>query len=235
MRLAIIPARGGSKRIPRKNIRSFGGKPMIGWSIEAALKSNCFNRVIVSTDDVEIAEIARQYGAEVPFTRPGELSDDYASTIDVVCHAIEWMAQHSAVPSSVCCIYATAPFLQPESIRAGLDLLESSGANFSFSATSYPFPVQRAIRLRSDGRVEMLTPEHFTSRSQDLEEFYHDAGQFYWGLADAWQSRLPIFTSSAAAVILPRYRVQDIDTMEDWVRAELMLRALHDHESTPPV
>lgn len=234
MRLAIIPARGGSKRIPRKNIRLFGGKPMIGWSIDAALKSGCFDRVIVSTDDAEIADIARQYGAEVPFLRPAELSDDYATTIDVLCHAIEWAVKHDDAPSSVCCIYATAPFLEAESIRTGLDLLESSGADFAFSATSYSFPVQRAIRLRPDGRVEMLTPEHFSSRSQDLEECYHDAGQFYWGLTSAWRSRTPIFTSSAAAVILPRYRVQDIDTIEDWIRAELMFKALHDYEATLP-
>ena len=234
MRLAIIPARGGSKRIPRKNIRSFSGKPMIGWSIDAALKSNCFDRVIVSTDDAEIADLSRQYGAEVPFVRPRDLSDDYATTIDVVCHAIEWMTQNDVAPSSVCCIYATAPFLQPASITAGLHLLESSGADFAFSATSYAFPVQRAIRLRPDSRVEMLTPEHFASRSQDLEECYHDAGQFYWGLTRAWRSRTPIFTSSATAVILPRYRVQDIDTIEDWIRAELMFKALHDYESTPP-
>jgi pseudaminic acid cytidylyltransferase len=235
MKLAIIPARGGSKRIPRKNIRLFGGKPMIGWSIDAALRSGCFDRVIVSTDDAEIADLGKQYGAEVPFIRPAELSDDHATTTDVLCHAIEWITKNDFAPSTVCCVYATAPFLEPGSIRAGLDLLESSGADFAFSATSYPFPVQRAIRLRPDARVEMLTPEHFSSRSQDLEEYFHDAGQFYWGLTSAWMSRIPIFSSSATAVVLPRYRVQDIDTIEDWIRAELMFKALHVHDSIPPV
>lgn len=233
MRLALIPARGGSKRVPRKNIRSFGGKPMIAWSIAAALESSCFDRVIVSTDDAEIAEIARHYGAEVPFTRPDALSDDHATTLDVICHAIHWMEQNSSAPSSVCCIYATAPFLQPASILAGLNILETSVADFAFSVTSYPFPIQRAIHIRADGRVEMRTPEYFASRSQDLEEFHHDAGQFYWGRTEAWKSRTPIFSSSAAAVVLPRYRVQDIDTIEDWVRAELMLKALNEYESTP--
>lgn len=207
---------------------------MIAWSIAAALESDCFDRVIVSTDDAEIADVARQNGADVPFTRPDALSDDYATTVDVMCHAIEWMDRHDVSPATVCCIYATAPFLQPASIRAGLDVLETSGADFAFSVTSYAFPIQRAVRIKSDGRVEMHSPEHFTTRSQDLEEFYHDAGQFYWGRALAWTSRAPIFTPSAAAVVLPRYRVQDIDTVEDWIRAELMLKALNDHEPARP-
>jgi pseudaminic acid cytidylyltransferase len=227
MRLAVIPARGGSKRIPRKNIRPFGGKPMIAWSIEAALQSGCFDQVIVSTDDTEIAEVARTYGVAVPFMRPAELSDDHTGTIPVIRHAIEWFQQQGAVPEKVCCIYATAPFVRGEDIRKGLDTLDSTGSDYAFSVTSYAFPIQRALRLTAAGRVEMFHPEHFNTRSQDLEEAYHDAGQFYWGRSSAWLAGKPIFSPDAAPVILPRHRVQDIDTPEDWESAEWMLKCFH--------
>jgi N-acylneuraminate cytidylyltransferase len=228
MRLAVIPARGGSKRIPRKNIRSFAGKPMIAWPIEAALQSCCFDQVIVSTDDAEIADIARASGAKVPFMRPETLSDDHTGTTPVIRNAIEWFVAQGIVPEQVCCIYATAPFVRPEDIRKGLDVLNSEGCEFAFSVTSYAFPIQRALRLTEQGRVEMFQPEHFNTRSQDLEEAYHDAGQFYWGQSSAWLAGKPIFSPSAAPVILPRYRVQDIDTPEDWERAEWMFRAMRE-------
>ena len=231
MNLAVIPARGGSKRIPRKNIKPFLGRPMIAWSIGAAIETGCFDRLIVSTDDEEIAEIARQSGAEVPFLRPAELADDYATTSDVIRHAISWLAQNDRMPERVCCIYATAPFLRAGDITRGFDLLEESGADFVFSATSYAFPIQRAIRLTPEGRVEMLMPEQFSTRSQDLDEVYHDAGQFYWGRSEAWLSGKPIFSPLATALILPRYRVQDIDTPDDWLRAELMFKALHEFDA----
>ena len=226
MRLAVIPARGGSKRIPRKNIREFSGKPMIAWSIEAALQSHCFDRIIVSTDDEEIAEVAQAHGAEVPFMRPAELSDDYTGTTPVVAHAINWINQHGQAASEVCCIYATAPFIQASDLQRGLEVLETTGADFAFSVTSFAFPIQRAIRITSEQRVEMFQPEHFSTRSQDLEAAWHDAGQFYWGKAQAWLDNKPLF-SGAAPVILPRHRVQDIDTPEDWLRAELMFSALN--------
>lgn len=226
MRLAVIPARGGSKRIPRKNIRSFGGLPMIAWSIRAAQTSGCFDRVVVSTDDAEISAIAMEYGAEVPFTRPSELSDDYTGTAAVIAHAIEWHNARGIPASLVCCIYATAPFVQGEDLRRGLAVLEDTGADFAFSVTSYAFPIQRAIRITSVGRVEMFQPEHFMTRSQDLEEAWHDAGQFYWGRAEAWLANKPLFGAHSAPVRIPRYRAQDIDTPEDWERAEWMLRAL---------
>lgn len=232
MNLGVIPARGGSKRIPRKNIRAFAGRPMIAWSIGAAIESGCFDRLIVSTDDEEIAEISRQWGAEVPFLRPAELSDDYATTSDVIRHAIDWCAQDDRMPERVCCLYATAPFLRADDLTQGLDLLEEREADFAFSATSYAFPVQRAIRLTPEGRVEMLMPEQFGTRSQDLEEVYHDAGQFYWGRSQAWLSGKPVFSSCATAVILPRYRAQDIDTPDDWLRAELMFKALHEFDAS---
>ncbi|MXR29637.1 MULTISPECIES: pseudaminic acid cytidylyltransferase [unclassified Pseudomonas] len=232
MRLAVIPARGGSKRIPRKNIKMFCGKPMIAWSIEAALKSGCFDRVIVSTDDEEIAEVAQQYGASVPFMRPAELSDDYTGTIPVIQQAIEWCKANGFDARQVCCIYATAPFVSSEDLRRGLNTLELSGSQYAFSVTSYAFPVQRAIRLTGTGRVEMFYPEYFNTRSQDLDESYHDAGQFYWGLADAWLQGKMIFSPESSAVLLPRHRVQDIDTPEDWVRAEWLYKAFQ-AESNP--
>ena len=227
MKLAIIPARGGSKRIPRKNIKPFCGKPMIAWSIEAARLSGCFNRIIVSTDDAEIADVARAYGAEVPFMRPPELSDDYTGTIPVIAHAIDWMNRHAGPVDFACCIYATAPFVQADDLKRGFDVLQQSGADYAFSVTSYPFPIQRAIRITADQRVEMFNPEHFNTRSQDLEEAFHDAGQFYWGRAPAWLTGKPLFSHDAAPVPLPRHRVQDIDGAEDWVRAEWQFKAMN--------
>ena len=226
MRLAVIPARGGSKRIPRKNIKLFCGKPMIAWSSEAALLSGCFSQVAVSTDDAEIAEIARQYGAQVPFMRPAELSDDHTGTTAVIAHAIDWFAAQGQAPSQVCCLYATAPFVSADDLRRGLTVLTETGSDYAFSVASYAFPIQRAIRINEKCRVEMFNSEHFNTRSQDLEEAYHDAGQFYWGRADAWLQGRMIFSPAAAPVILPRHRVQDIDTPEDWTRAEWMFNVL---------
>ncbi len=226
MKLAVIPARGGSKRIPRKNIKMFCGKPMIAWSIEAALQSECFDKVIVSTDDEEIADVARQYGASVPFLRPKELSDDYTGTIPVIRHAIEWCEADGLDTQLACCIYATAPFVRAEDLCRGLEILKKTGSDYAFSVTSYAFPIHRAIRLTGEGRVEMFNTEHFNTRSQDLIESYHDAGQFYWGAATAWLKEKMIFTQDSSAVLLPRHRVQDIDTPEDWVRAEWMHKSL---------
>ncbi len=229
MKLAIIPARGGSKRIPQKNIKSFCGKPMIAWSIEAALQSACFDQIIVSTDDTEIAEVARQYGAKVPFMRPLDLSDDHTGTSAVIAHAINWFVAQGQILEQVCCLYATAPFVSGDDLQRGLTVLNETGADFAFTVTSYAFPIQRAIRITPVGRVEMFNHEHFNSRSQDLEDAYHDAGQFYWGRADAWVRRRMIFGPNSVPVMLPRHRVQDIDTPEDWTRAELMFKALQAH------
>ena len=226
MNVCVIPARGGSKRIPRKNIKLFCGRPMIAWSIEAAQQSGCFDQVVVSTDDAEIAEVARQCGAQVPFIRPAALSDDHTSTTAVVAHATNWFAAQGQTPTQVCCLYATAPFVSAADLRQGLTVLTDTGADYAFSVTSYAFPIQRAIRLTTNNRVEMFNPEHFNTRSQDLEEAYHDAGQFYWGRAEAWLQGRMIFSPAAAPVILPRQRVQDIDTPEDWTRAEWMFKAL---------
>jgi pseudaminic acid cytidylyltransferase len=226
MKVAVIPARGGSKRIPRKNIKAFCGKPLIAWSIEAALQSNCFDQVIVSTDDVEIAEVARLYGAQVPFMRPVMLSDDHTGTMAVVAHAINSLATLGRAPAQICCLYATAPFVSADDLCHGLAVLTETGSDYAFSVTSFAFPIQRAIRITPAGRVEMLDAKYFNFRSQDIEETYHDAGQFYWGRAEAWLQGQMLFSSAAAPVVLPRHRVQDIDTPEDWTRAEWMFKAL---------
>lgn len=227
MNLCVIPARGGSKRIPRKNIKEFAGKPMIAWSIEKAINSQCFDEVWVSTDDEEIAQITKNYGANVPFIRPAEFSDDYATTMDVISHAISFYQKNFDEPLEyVCCIYATAPFVTETDIAQGLEIIQGDNLDFVFSATNYVFPIQRAIRLVEE-RVEMLNPTLFTTRSQDLEEMWHDAGQFYWGTPQAWLNKAPIFAPNSKIVKLPHYRVQDIDTIEDWKRAEMLYKVLY--------
>lgn len=226
MRLAIIPARGGSKRIPRKNIRPFAGRPMIAWSIDAARAAGCFDRIIVSTDDPHIAEVAADCGAELPFVRPAEFADDHVDTITVIAHAIGALGLTHSPDVAVCCIYATAPFLRAEDLRAGADLLAREACDYVFPVSPYAFPIQRALRLSDGGRVTMFQPECYATRSQDLEAAFHDAGQFYWGRAQAWLAGTPVFGASSAALVLPRHRVQDIDTEDDWLRAELMFEAL---------
>jgi len=226
MNIAIIPARGGSKRIPRKNIKQFHGKPMIAYSIEAAIKSGCFDKIIVSTDDQEIADVALRYGAEVPFLRPENISDDHATTMDVMQHALNWCNEQQWNVELVCCIYATAPFILPEYIKQGLQTVYDENVEYAFSATTFPFAIQRAISLNEKGGVSMFSPEYANTRSQDLEEAYHDAGQFYWGKASAFLAGKPIFAEHSKAVILPRKRVQDIDTLEDWELAESLFSVI---------
>lgn len=224
MRLCVIPARGGSKRIPRKNIRDFLGKPIMAYSIDAAIASGCFDHVIVSTDDTEIAEVARACGAETPFVRPPALADDFAGTNAVVKHALGWYQAQGVVFDSACCVYATAPFIRPSDLQRGCELLESSDKQFAFSVTTFDYPIQRALRIDAETGLQLIYPEFSETRSQDLEEAYHDAGQFYWGRAQAFLSDQPLFASHSLPVPLPRYLVQDIDTPEDWVTAELMFK-----------
>ncbi len=226
MRIAVIPARGGSKRIPRKNIKQFCGKPMIAWSIETALRSDCFDEVLVSTDDAEIAEVARNWGATTPFLRPAELSGDHTGTVPVIQHAIKSYETKGKSITETCCLYATAPFVQASDIREGLKRLEESSLSFVMSVTTFPFPIQRALRSTPDGRISMFHPEHLNTRSQDLEEAFHDAGQFYWGTSSAWISDTPVFGPETGPLFLPRHRVQDIDTPEDWIRAEWLFKAM---------
>lgn len=226
MKLAVIPARGGSKRIPRKNIKLFCGKPIIAWSIEAAQNSECFDRIIVSTDDEEIADIALSFGAEVPFLRPKNLSDDHSDTISVIAHAIEWQSRDGREANLTCCIYPTAPFIQSSDLILGMELLLNNDVAYVFSVTTFASPIQRALKITPENRIEMLNPQYFKTRSQDLEKMWHDAGQFYWGRSEAWTSGMPIFSKKSLPVLLPRYQVQDIDIMEDWEQAELMFRSI---------
>jgi pseudaminic acid cytidylyltransferase len=223
-RLAVIPARGGSKRIPRKNIRDFCGKPMIAWSIEAARDSGLFDRVIVSTEDSEIAAVALQWGAEVPFVRPAELAGDFAGTTEVICDATERALQHGWPVDTVCCIYATAPLMQAGDLARGLRSLQSGDWHYAFSATDFAASIFRAMRRTPEGGVQMVFPEYFSARSQDLPVALHDAAQFYWGTTKAWLAKAQIFSERSIPVLIPRARVQDIDTENDWVAAESLFK-----------
>lgn len=222
MRMAVIPARGGSKRIPRKNIKEFCGKPMIAWSIETAIGSGVFDRVIVSTDDDEIARVAKEFGAEVPFLRPRELATDFVGTTEVIGHAAKWAIDRSCKLSAVCCIYATAPFIQVEDIRRAWTEFSTGKWEYIFAATDFPAPIFRSFSQAPQGGIEMFFPEHFDTRSQDLPTALHDAGQFYWGRPNAWIEGKRVFASHSKALMIPRWRVQDIDSYDDWLRAEMM-------------
>lgn len=226
MKVAIIPARGGSKRIPRKNIKPFAGKPMIGYAIDAALESGQFDRVIVSTDDAEIAEIARARGAELPFLRPAALADDHTPTVPVIQHAIEACDELGWGITHACCIYPGVPFIRASDLAAAFDLLEANGGEgYTFPVTGFPSPIQRALKRGGDGTVAPFNPEHVGTRTQDLEPAYFDAGQFYWGRAQAWLAGLNIH-ANGRAIVLPEWRVVDIDTPDDWERAEALHRVI---------
>ena len=224
--IAVIPARGGSKRIPRKNIKPFCGKPMIAYSIEAAIRAGIFDEIIVSTDDEEIADVAKNAGASVPFMRPKELSDDFTATGAVVEHAIKFLQARGDRIKFVCTIYATAPLIDEFYIKLGLEKLRASNAKNAFSCTSMPFPIWRTFKIAKDGRCEMFWRENFDKRSQDLEEAYQDAGQFYWTNLDAPSSDEIFFGRDSIAIVLPRHLVQDIDTPQDWIRAEFLYEAV---------
>lgn len=228
--VAIIPARGGSKRIPRKNIKDFFGKPLIAYSIQAARDSKLFDQIIVSTDDEEIAAIAREYGAQVPFIRSKELSDDFTGTGIVVEDALKFLQEHGYMYDYCCTIYATAPFLQVKYLIEGFNKLITSDARNTFSATTMPFPIQRTFKLTQNGRCEMFMPEYYTTRSQDFEEAYQDAGQFYWAKIHQISNEI-MFGKDSIPIILPRHLVQDIDTLEDWQRAEYMFKALKQEQN----
>jgi pseudaminic acid cytidylyltransferase len=232
MRLAHIPARGGSKRIPRKNILPFCGRPMMSWVIETAARSGCFDRIVVSTDDPEVAEVAVQSGAEVPFLRPAVLSDDHTGLIDVIRHTIGVLLPEPGSEDWVCNILATAALLKPEDLRSSWALIEArQDVDFALAVTAFPAPIQRALRLDDRSRVSMFDPEQFPKRSQDLEPAYHDAGQFCWGRARAWCSVSNVFTPACLAMRIPAHRAQDIDTPEDWSRAEWIFKSMRTLEA----
>jgi len=226
MNVAVIPARGGSKRIPRKNIKEFCGKPIIAWPIEIAKKSQLFEHILVSTDDEEIAEVAKAYGADVPFMRPEDLANDFTGTTKVVAHAISWMDKHQFLLDSVCCIYPTAVFFSVADLEKGLHALDSGDWSFSLSVTDFESNIFRSFKEHRDGGLEMFFPECFETRSQDLSTALHDAAQFYWGKPSAWRNQMQIFGSFSYPIMLPRWRVQDIDSEDDWKRAEWLFARL---------
>lgn len=227
MRLAVIPARGGSKRIPRKNVKIFHGKPMIGYAIEAAIGSSIFDRVIVSTDDAEIAQVARDFGADVPFIRPAHLADDHAPTVPVIAHAIEECQRYGWNIEAVCCIYPGVPFISKNELQVAFQQLLETRASYVFPVTSFPSPIQRALRRLPNGSVMPFQSEHAATRTQDLEPSYFDIGQFYWGKTSAWLQNLNLHLNGVT-LLVPEWRAVDIDTPDDWERAELLYSALSD-------
>ena len=224
--IAIIPARGGSKRIPHKNIKPFVGKPIIAYSINAAQKTNLFKRIIISTDSEKIAEVSRAYGAEIPFWRPPELSDDYTGLSEVIIHALQWLLDHGEVVEYICCIYPTAPLLKSEYLCRGYELIKDNNAKSAIAVTSFSSPIFRAYKINDAGRIEMVWPENFNTRSQDWPDAIHDAGQFFWANARKYLKEKTFLTSDTIPVTLPRYMVQDVDTLEDWKLAEFQYKLL---------
>lgn len=233
MRLAVIPARGGSKRVPKKNIRLFSGRPMINWSVEAVKFSGLFDRIIVSTDCPEVARVAEQAGAEAPFLRPAELSDDHASTLDVIGHAADWALAEGLSPQAICCVYATAPFITAEDLIAALSELTNGRWDYVFAAARFSQALHRSFSRDNTGAMKLLFPEHLTTRSQDLPTIFHDAGQFYWGSTEAWRQRRPIFGAASTFIELRPNHVQDIDTPEDWTMAEHLFAIMQRTNNEP--
>ncbi|WP_421775363.1 pseudaminic acid cytidylyltransferase [Gracilimonas sp.] len=219
--VAIIPARGGSKRIPRKNIRDFLGKPIIAYSIEVALESGLFEEVMVSTDDEQIAEVAKNYGAKVPFMRSKDNADDYATTVDVLLEVLNVYKEQNKHFENGCCIYPTAPMLKPRYLEKGYRKLVDEAFSTVFPVVEFSYPIQRSLKLNEKGKAEMNWPQHLESRSQDLPKAYHDAGQFYWFIIEEVEKEKKLFGENSGAIILPNASVQDIDTEEDWKLAEL--------------
>lgn len=226
VKLAIITARGGSKRIPRKNIRDFCGKPIIAYSIEVALKSGCFDEVMVSTDDEKIAEIALKYGAAVPFMRSAKTSDDFATTADVIFEVLRQYQQYEKYFKYACCIYPTAPLILPENLQSAFDQMVHHAMDTVFPITRFSFPIQRALRL-NNGSVEFMQSTHALTRSQDLEPAYHDAGQFYWLNVKTFIQSKSLVSKKTGAIVLPEWQVQDIDNMDDWVLAALKYKLIN--------
>lgn len=221
-RVAIIPARGGSKRIPGKNIRPFHGKPIIRWVIETAKNCGCFDTVLVSTDDQDIASVALASGAAVPFIRPSELSDDHTPTVPVIAHALQTLKKNDHFFTMACCIYPTAVFASTDALLRGLSLLEAGDCSYVMSVTPYAHPIERALRIAKNGEVTMEAPAHVDTRSQDLRAAFHDAGQFYWGNTHAWLAHEPILSGRTKAITLQNSESHDIDNEVDWQIAELL-------------
>jgi N-acylneuraminate cytidylyltransferase len=224
--LAIIPARGGSKRIPRKNIKEFLGKPIIAYSIEAALNSNLFDEVMVSTDDAEIAEIAISYGAKVPFFRSEETSNDYAHIADVIEEVVIEYTKRGKIFNNFCCIFPTAPFILSSRLLEGFNLMNDKNFDSVFPVLRFSYPIQRALKIENE-QVAMILPENFNKRSQDLMPTYHDSGQFYWMKKSEFDINKSLFTKNSGAIILSEIEVQDIDNEDDWQMAEIKYNILN--------
>ena len=224
MNIAIIPARGGSKRIPRKNIALFDRKPMIAYAITAARASGLFEHVVVSTDDEEIACVARDCGAETPFVRPADLANDHVATVPVIAHGIRACRALGWTFERVCCIYPGVPFIQIDDLKRTLALRLEGATNYCFPVPQFPSAIQRALQRMDDGTMQPFSPQFEMTRTQDLEPAYHDAAQFYWGKADAWLRNTSIY-SSGIGYVIPNWRVVDIDTPEDWLRAEMIFKS----------
>jgi pseudaminic acid cytidylyltransferase len=218
---AIIPARGGSVRIPEKNIKLFAGKPIIAYTIEAAQKSKIFDRIVVSTDSKKIADIAESFGAEIPFVRPSELAGNETSVADVIYHAISWYKDNGNEIKSACCLVACAPFIKADYIIEGYNSLQKYNVDTVMSVTKYPHPIFRAFRKNNDGTLSLIHPEHEFSNSNDLPQAYHDAAQFYWLNAEKFLQTKSILGGKVIPIILPEYIVQDIDIIDDWEAAEI--------------
>ncbi len=225
MNIAVIPARGGSKRIPRKNILPFGGKPMLAYAIAAARETGLFEHVVVSTDDDEIARVAVQHGATVPFRRPPHLADDQTVTVPVIGHAAQWFVEHGQAPAAVCCIYPCVPLLRAQDLRGAFELFEQRQADYVYPVVAFHSSPWRAMRKPEQGPMAFVYPEHELTRTQDLPKCYFDAGQFYWGRTAAWTSGLRMH-SNGHGYEMESHRVVDIDTLDDWRRAELMALAM---------
>jgi pseudaminic acid cytidylyltransferase len=223
--LAVIPARGGSKRIPRKNILPFGGKPMIAYAIKAARECELFDEVIVSTDDDEIAEVAQAHGATIPFRRPPELADDQTTTVPVIAHAAQWFVDRGRTPAAVCCIYPCVPLLRAEDLRGAYRMFVERAAEYVYPVVQFHSSPWRGMRRPENGPMQFVHPQYELTRTQDLERMYFDAGQFYWGRTSAWCAGMRMH-SNGHGYVVEGHRVVDIDTAEDWKRAELIARAL---------
>jgi len=221
--ICIIPARGGSKRIPRKNIKNFLGKPIIAYSIEAAINSNLFDEVMVSTDDLEIADIAKKYGAKVPFMRSEKNSDDFATTFDVIEEVINSYKELAVEFDNFCCLYSCAPFVTSEVLLKAYNHLNDKRFDSVFPIIAYSFPIQRALRV-DQGKISMMLKENLNVRSQDLEETYHDAGQFYWGSLRKLMLSKKLYTDNTGGIVISELNAQDIDNETDWKLAELKYR-----------
>ena len=225
--IAIIPARGGSKRIPKKNIKDFLGKPIIAYSIEMAVSCKLFDKVIVSTDDQEIKDVAIKYGAEVPFIRPKQIADDFTGIHEVIGQAVKWLEDNGEIIDYTCCIYPTAPLIKKDDLIKGFEIIKTGKWNSVMAATNFSYPIFRSFEILSDGGLKMAFPEHYNSRSQDLPEVYHDAGLFSWAKPEIWKKKKEGFNEKNSIIKIPNYRIHDIDTLDDWKRAEIIYEIIH--------